>query len=328
VGLLEEVIAGSPSALARAISVVEDRRDGCRELLSRCHRRERQGFRIGLTGPPGAGKSTLGSRLALAFDKAGDSVGVIAVDPTSPFTGGALLGDRVRMNELSGRTGVFVRSMATRGASGGLAAATADAALVLDAASKRWILIETVGVGQVELDVAETADVVVVVLTPESGDGVQTLKAGLIEVADIFVVNKADRPAADRMHQNLRTTLELRPSGSPEIPIISTVAVSGEGIEELISAIREHKNKLTDPERAKRHRVRMARSHVVRLVEARVKSRLSSADELLETLAQRVARLEIDPYEAADQVIAAGAVDLLSKMRKRKPKAIPAKSDG
>ncbi len=208
--LLEDFAAGEKPALARAVSVVENHREGFDHLLATLHARIGRGRRIGITGPPGAGKSTLTAVLVAAYRAAGHTVGVIAVDPTSPFTGGALLGDRIRMEAVALDPGVFIRSMATRGSLGGLAEATGEVADVLDAFGIDRIIIETVGVGQSELDVSRNADSTVVVLVPESGDSIQTLKAGLMEIADIFVVNKADRPGADRMRNELELMLGLR----------------------------------------------------------------------------------------------------------------------
>jgi LAO/AO transport system kinase len=208
--LLDDFAAGRKPALARAVSIVENHRDGFDELLATLHARIGRGRRIGVTGPPGAGKSTLTAALVSAFRETGLSVGVIAVDPTSPFTGGALLGDRIRMESVALDPGVFIRSMATRGSLGGLAEATGEVADVLDAFGTDRIIIETVGVGQSELDVSRNADSTMVVLVPESGDSIQTLKAGLMEIADIFVVNKADRPGADRLRNELELMLGLR----------------------------------------------------------------------------------------------------------------------
>lgn len=208
--LLADFDAGSPPALARAVSIVENHRPGFEEVLGRLHPRLGRARRVGLTGPPGAGKSTLGMQLARAWRASGLTVGIVAVDPTSPFTGGALLGDRIRMEEIALDPGIFIRSMGTRGSLGGLAAATREVADVLDAFGFDRVLIETVGVGQSELDIARIADSTAVVLVPESGDAIQTMKAGLMEIADVFVVNKSDRPGAERLRHEIEITIGLR----------------------------------------------------------------------------------------------------------------------
>ncbi|HUG38994.1 MAG TPA: methylmalonyl Co-A mutase-associated GTPase MeaB [Longimicrobiales bacterium] len=208
--LLARFRAGQRAALARAISIVENQREGFQALLHELHAGVRGPRRIGLTGPPGAGKSTITSGLIRLFRERGDTVGVVAVDPTSPYTGGALLGDRIRMNDVAGDDGVFIRSMATRGALGGLAAATREVIDVIAAFGFDLVLVETVGVGQSELDIAAAADTTVVVLVPESGDSIQTMKAGLMEAADLFVINKADRPGAPRLAKEVEMMLHLR----------------------------------------------------------------------------------------------------------------------
>ena len=239
--LIRRTLAGERVPLARAISWVENEHPAAIELLDACFARSGRAFRIGITGPPGAGKSTLVTKLAQEYRRRGETVGIVAVDPTSPFSGGALLGDRVRMVELSGDEGVFIRSMATRGSMGGLAVHTAQACDVLDAAGFSRILIETVGVGQSELEVAQTADTTAVVLVPESGDAVQAMKAGLMEIADVFVINKADREGADRAASAIRSALHLRARTSDwTIPVQLTVAVQDTGVVEVADSFEKH----------------------------------------------------------------------------------------
>jgi LAO/AO transport system kinase len=228
--------------LARAISAVENEAPEAVRILDACFEKSGRAIRLGITGPPGAGKSTLVARIAQEYRRRGETVAVVAVDPTSPFTGGALLGDRVRMGELAGDPGVFIRSMATRGSQGGLAVHTAQVCDVLDAAGFARILIETVGVGQSELEVAQTADSTAVVLVPESGDGVQAMKAGLMEIGDLFVINKADRDGAERAAFAVRSALELRPAPDDgwASPVLLTVASEGKGVAEVVERFEEH----------------------------------------------------------------------------------------
>jgi GTPase len=240
-GLFARALAGDRAALARALSHVENEAHGAAAILDASFKRIGRAFRIGVTGPPGAGKSTLVARIARELRARGESVAIVAVDPTSPFTGGALLGDRVRMGELAGDPKIFIRSMATRGGMGGLAVHTAQVCDVLDAAGFGRVLIETVGVGQSELEVAQTADSTVVVLVPESGDGVQAMKAGLMEIGDLFVINKADREGAERAAFAIRSALELRTSANDwTAPVLLTVASRGDGVSDLVDALQEH----------------------------------------------------------------------------------------
>src|SRR5471030_1952299 len=237
--LAERVLAGDARSIARAISLVEDEAPAGADLIRDIYPRTGRAYLIGVTGPPGAGNSTLVDRLTTELRRAGQTVGIIAVDPTSPFTGGALLGDRVRMNAHHGDEGVFIRSMATRGHLGGIARATTDAALVFDAAGKDIVIIETVGVGQDEVDIVRAADISIVVLVPGTGDEVQALKAGIMEIADIFVVNKADRDGADRLVQSVSAMLALQAfkPGDWRPPILKTVATAGTGVAELLETV-------------------------------------------------------------------------------------------
>ncbi len=267
--LAESVLIGDRRAIARAITVVENGGNDSAELADALYPNTGDAWRIGITGPPGAGKSTLTNRLIAQFRKQNKKVAVVAVDPSSPFTGGALLGDRVRMDERTSDGGVFIRSLAARGATGGLSEATEVACDVLDAAGYEIILIETVGVGQGELDVAETADTVLVVLVPESGDAVQAMKAGLMEIAHVFAVNKSDHPEAGLMVQALRQMLHLRKAAEDgwEVGVVKTSALNGEGLDELLEALSDHRSHLTNSWQVSRN-MRLRR-RVQRIVEAR-----------------------------------------------------------
>ena len=303
--LAELVLAGDPRAVARAISLVEDDADAGRELIGRIYERTGRAYLIGVTGAPGVGKSTLVDRLVTAARRIGLTVGVLAIDPTSPFSGGAILGDRVRMGTHGHDAGVFVRSMATRGHLGGLSAATNDAALVLDASGKDLVIIETVGVGQDEVDIVRTADLSVVVLVPGAGDDVQALKAGIMEIADIFVVNKADREGADHVVQSVTASLSLQTfaEGEWRPPVVKTDAVNGVGVDRLwqeIERFRQHESQHQQQRRKASHESRLRGLLAQRLLE-HVEKRLPSGefDRLVEAIAAR----RTDPYSAAAQLM-------------------------
>jgi LAO/AO transport system kinase len=303
--LAEDVLKGDPRSLARAMSRVENGDDGAEEMLEALYGKRQAAPRIGFTGPPGAGKSTLVAEYTRLLRSRGTKVGVIAVDPTSPFTGGAILGDRVRMNEHATDPGVFIRSMATRGSLGGLAAKTSELCELLDAWGSEATLVETVGVGQSELDVAEAADTTVVVLTPESGDAIQALKAGLMEIAEVIVLNKADHPGADAMEAALRASLAFRPEGYRP-PIVRTVATGGKGLDLLHQALLEHRQVANRPESAgprRREKMRARIRHAVRegLLESWIKRQ--GLEGLLDRAADEVIAGKVSPYRAARGLI-------------------------
>ncbi len=340
--LLREFEAGQPTALARAISIVENQRDGFQELLNVLHPRLGQAHRIGVTGPPGAGKSTLTAALVKHYRSEGERIGIVAVDPTSPYTGGALLGDRIRMNELALDEGVFIRSMATRGSIGGLALTTKEVADVMDAFGFDRVIVETVGVGQSELGVAAAADSAVVMLVPESGDSIQAMKAGLMEASDVFVINKADRPGAERMAKEVAMMLHLRlgkalrnvpahrgvdqkraSSGARareatagvgdrardwEIPVLQTVAETGQGVAAVVEALERHLVWLEASGERDRRRARRLELRVREEVERRVQRRIWAEGQggaILEESLGALASGASTPYEVAARILIA-----------------------
>ncbi len=303
--LSERVLGGDPRAMARAISLVEDETAEGAALVGRLYGRAGRAYLVGITGAPGAGKSTLVDRLIAEIRRSGQTVGVIAVDPTSPFTGGAILGDRVRMSAHALDEGVFVRSMATRGHMGGLARATSDAAVILAASGKHVVVIETVGVGQDEVDIVGAADVSVVVLVPGTGDDVQALKAGIMEIADIFVVNKADREGADRVVQSVAANLSLQSFSLSDWqpPILKTEATIGTGVAELWAAIgrfRGHAAGKLGGHQRSRHEARLRELLAQRFLR-HVEQALP--DDEFQRFVDGMAAHQIDPYSAAAEIM-------------------------
>ena len=305
--LLGRLNGGDKRAVARLISWVEDGdRDQLREAAEALNPQTGRAQVIGLTGSPGVGKSTLAAALVAAYRDQGLTVGVLAVDPSSPFTGGALLGDRVRMQAHALDEGVYIRSMATRGHLGGLAWATQQAVRVLDAAGCDVVLVETVGVGQAEVEVAGLADTTLVALAPGFGDAVQAAKAGILEVADVFVVNKADRDGAQAVARDLRQMLHLGEAQPWQVPVVLTVAERGDGVDKLVEAIAAHRRHLeSSGELDRRRRQRAAREvEEVALADLRAELGTLGHGEALETLAEQVAAGKLGPYSAADQLLA------------------------
>ncbi|MGH9382359.1 MAG: methylmalonyl Co-A mutase-associated GTPase MeaB [Thermoanaerobaculia bacterium] len=301
--LVEEVLARRPRALGRAVTLVETGGEERRELVRRLFPRTGHARVVGVTGPPGAGKSTLVDRLAKSFRERQETVGILAVDPTSPFSGGAILGDRIRMQELYTDEDVFIRSMATRGALGGLARATHDALDVLDAAGFDRVLVETVGVGQDEVDVVRSVDTVVVATVPGLGDEIQAIKAGILEIADIFVLNKADREGAERTYKDLRLLLSMVENPTWRPPIVRAVATRGEGIEELVTQVERHREWLEESGELERRRRAHLRQRVEEILQRRVLEDAETVAGLGEAIDGAFAARE-DPYAVADRLYA------------------------
>ena len=305
--LVDGALSGDAGSIARLISLIESGGDAASHAVAKLFPHTGNAYTVGITGAPGSGKSTLTDRLVARIRRDGDEVGVLAVDPTSPFTGGAILGDRVRMQDHATDAGVFIRSMATRGHLGGLALATPQAVRVLDAAGKPWVIVETVGVGQVEVEVAEAADTTVVVVTPGWGDGVQAAKAGLLEIADVFVVNKADRAGTDETVRDLRQMLELSGDRAWDPPIVTTVATEDGGIDECWEAIVAHRAHLAADGRLERRREARLRDELRGIVLGRLASeaeKVCDGPDFDGAVAEVAART-LDPYAAADRLLEA-----------------------
>jgi len=305
-GLADRVRAGDVRAIARAITLVEDAGPEARSLLAALFPHAGRALVVGVTGPPGAGKSSLVDRLAAQLRKEGRTVGIVAVDPTSPFSGGAILGDRIRMQAHATDPGVFIRSMATRGHLGGLAAATGQVLTVLDAAGKDVVLVETVGVGQDEVEIVGTADVSLVVLVPGLGDEVQALKAGIMEIADVFVVNKADRDGVDRVVAEIESMLSLAAAGAERPAIVRTVATRDEGTAALLEAVRDFQGRAVASGALERKR----RTQLRRQLEEAVRHRLMGQvfrtvvpPDALEATVERMAGRAVDPETAAEEIV-------------------------
>lgn len=308
--LFEAAAGGDRRSVARLLSMVERGGDGARAAGAAAHGRSGDSYTVGITGAPGAGKSTLTSALLRVVRETGDRVSVLAIDPSSPFTGGAILGDRVRMQDHALDDGVFIRSMATRGHLGGLALATPQAVRVLDAVGFPWIVVETVGVGQVEVEIVGAADTTVVVVNPGWGDAVQANKAGLMEIADVFVVNKADRPGATDTRRDLEAMLDLT-AGSEDgwrPPVVEAVATDGTGVAEVWAAVGSHRAHVEATGELERRRGRRAREELTRIVAERLlqRARQSSDGDRLDALADRVEARAIDPWSAADELLGPG----------------------
>lgn len=309
--LAKRLLSGDTRALARAITLVEDRSSEAPSILREAFPATGGAFALGITGFPGAGKSSLVDRVTAVYRARRKKVGVVAVDPSSAFSGGAILGDRIRMMRHSTDPGVFIRSMATRGALGGLSRATADTIDLLDAAGHEVVIVETVGVGQDEIDVVRAADTVIVVLVPGMGDDIQAIKAGILEIADVFVINKSDQPGADRLQAELETMMSLGEAAERK-EIVRTVAVRDEGIEELVAAVERHRRSAeASGERAQR-RERQSQARFVdllrqRLLDAAIERALP--DGTMESIAREIAARRLDPYAAVERILGSLGLD-------------------
>jgi len=305
--LMERISNGDAAAIARAISKIEDGTEGAASLMKEIYQHSRGGLVIGITGAPGAGKSSLVDKLAMLYRQRGERVGIVAVDPSSPFSGGAILGDRIRMQTLGLDPGVFIRSMATRGNLGGLARATVDAVAILDAAGYAKIIVETVGVGQDEVEIVKAADVSVVVLVPGMGDDIQAIKAGIMEIGDIFVINKADRDGVYATEKELELLLSLASRDDNwDPPIVKTVAIENQGLDVLADAIDSFRQSQTDPARSSERRRAIARWRIVELLRENLLARVLESDAsvaMLNRLADEVATRRRDPYSAVEELL-------------------------
>lgn len=310
--LVQQMLGGDTVSLARLVSLIERGSSEVPQIMKLIHPHTGKAHRIGITGPPGLGKSTIVDKLTAVIRSQDLKVGIIAVDPTSPFSGGAVLGDRIRMQQHYLDDGVFIRSMATRGSLGGLPKTTSEVINLIDASAKDIILIETVGVGQSEIDIMKNVDTVIVVLAPGSGDDVQAMKAGLLEIADIFVINKADRPGADNLILEMQTMLQLRGEQAEwEIPIVVAEAVNDIGIEELYRQVLLHRQTVTEMGLFSQRRAQQHREQFMKTIEQEIAAGLLRSikqDEQLNSYLGDVEKGEIDPYSAADEVLRSEAL--------------------
>lgn len=303
--LAERLLKGDKRAAARLITKVENNEKDGIDLLAKIYPYTGNARIIGITGPPGAGKSTLTDKLAKSFRKNNKKVGIIAIDPTSPFTGGSILGDRIRMSDLNTDPGVFIRSMGTRGYLGGLSRATQGAIKVLDAYGMDYIFVETVGVGQSEVDIVKAADTVLMVMVPGLGDDIQAIKAGIMEIGDVFAINKADREGADRTKTEIEMMLDLN-HGEWRPPVAKVIAINNEGIDELITQINKHKEYMDDSGKSMERRVKNSEMEILELTQQNLMNRVLGTDqskEEIQRFAKKVANREMDPYTVSDEII-------------------------
>ena len=315
--LAQEVIKGNHRAIARAISLVENNRGAAQKMMKKIFPYTGKSLVVGITGSPGSGKSTLVDQMISILRKNGKRIGIVAVDPSSPFTGGAILGDRIRMMRHSADPEIFIRSMAARGHLGGVAKATGEAIAILEAAGKNFVLVETVGVGQDEVEVVKLADIVIVILIPGAGDEIQAFKAGIMEIADIFVLNKADSPEAERTERQLRAVLDLGFEGEAIPPVVKTVATEGEGVDLLVTEIdRLVKNKSQEflDSRKKRLISWMLKDIISEKIYQAVTQNVQASE--FESLVERIYKREIDPYTVADEIV--GRLKKAKAYKKRK----------
>ena len=305
--IVAELLNGSKLAISRAITAVENEYDNAVEIMQKIYPHTGRAYVIGITGPPGAGKSTLTDKLTKEYRNRGKTVGIIAVDPSSPFSGGAILGDRIRMNELTMDEGVFIRSMATRGSLGGMSRKTAEAVKVLDAAGKDIIIIETVGVGQSEVDIVKAADTTLVVLVPGLGDDIQAIKAGILEIGDVFAINKADRDGVERLHIEMEMMLDLDQNETEWRPKITrTIASQNQGVVELVDSIEEHAAYMVKTGLIQKRRYARTRNEILTMLDEAIQTYLKKkvAGSRFEALREEVSQRKNDPYSAVKSILA------------------------